>query len=546
LGLTGLAAALPLTFLGIFFAWPAATLVARGLVSDAALDLSGFGDVFARPRTWRIIGQTLAQAAAATALALAAAVPAAHVLYRRRFPGRGAVRVLLTLPFVLPAVVVGVAFRSLLAPSGPLGGLGLDGTMWAIVSALAFFNVGLAVRLVGTFWAVLDPRPAQAARALGASPARAFLTVVLPALTPAIASAAALIFLFCATAFGTVLILGGARFGTIETEIWVQTTQMLDLRAAAVLSVAQLAVVALVLGLGGAARARRERALRLRAQPARAAAQPPLGKGDAAAAAATGIVLLAIAAPIATLVVRSLKTAGGWGLANYARLGASGGLTGLPVSLADAAQRSVRVALHATGLALALGLCIALVLTRRPRGRAGRWALGALDGAFMLPLGVSAVTVGFGFLITLDRPPLDLRDSPLLVPIAQAVVAIPLVVRSLLPVLRAIDPRQREAAAVLGAAPARVFATVELPVLARSLGLAAGLAFAVALGEFGATSFLSRPESATLPVAIFRLLGRPGAQNFGAALAACVVLATMTSLAMAFAERFRVPGTADL
>ena len=121
------------------------------------------------------------------------------------------------------------------------------------------------VRTVGGLWEHLDPRAEQAAWALGASPARAFVQVTLPSLTPAIASAAALVFLFCSTAFGTVLILGGLRFGTIETEIWIQTTQFLDLRAASVLSVVQLVVVAAVLALAGGARGRRERALRLAA-----------------------------------------------------------------------------------------------------------------------------------------------------------------------------------------------------------------------------------------------------------------------------------------
>jgi thiamine transport system permease protein len=165
-----------------------------------------------------------------------------------------------------------------------------------------------------------------------------------------------------------------------------------------------------------------------------------------------------------------------------------------------------------------------------------------LDAAFMLPLGVSAVTVGFGFLITLDRPlglDVDLRTSGALVPIAQAVVAIPLVVRTMLPVLRAIDPRLREAAATLGAAPGRVLRSVDGPLGARSLGLAVGFAFAVSLGEFGATSFLARPETATLPVVIFRLIGRPGAENYGMALAASVVLAVLTATVMMVAERLR-------
>ena len=150
----------------------------------------------------------------------------------------------------------------------------------------------------------------------------------------------------------------------------------------------------------------------------------------------------------------------------------------------------------------------------------------------MLPLGVSAVTLGFGFLITLDEPPLDLRDSPLLVPIAQALVALPLVVRTLVPVLAGVDDRQRQAAASLGASPLRASLTVDLPVVWRPLLAAAGFAFAVSLGEFGATSFLARDEHPTLPVVIFRLIGHPGAMNYGMALAASVVLAATTACVM--------------
>jgi len=123
------------------------------------------------------------------------------------------------------------------------------------------------------------------------------------------------------------------------------------------------------------------------------------------------------------------------------------------------------------------------------------------------------------------------------VPIAQAVVAVPLVVRTVLPVLRAIDPRLREVAATLGAAPGRVLLRVDGPIAARALGLAVGFAFAVSLGEFGATSFLARPDAPTLPVVIFRLIGRPGADNHGMALAASVVLACLTAAVMALAAR---------
>jgi thiamine transport system permease protein len=195
----------------------------------------------------------------------------------------------------------------------------------------------------------------------------------------------------------------------------------------------------------------------------------------------------------------------------------------------------------ATWISLAMGMLVALIVTRRSLTPSERRVRGALDGFFMVPLGVSAVTLGFGFLITLDQPPLELRDSPLLVPVAQALVALPLVVRTIVPVLAGVDDRQRQAAASLGATPLRAVLTVDLPVVWKPLLAAGGFAFAVSLGEFGATSFLARDEHPTLPVVIYRLLGHPGELNYGMALAASVVLAATTALVVLVIDRLRVP-----
>lgn len=540
----GVAAAVPLAFLGVFFAWPTAAIVARGFVTDGALDLSGFVEVLGRERTWRVIGLTLLQAMLGTALSVLLRLPGAYVLYRRTFRGRTLLRALVTVPFVLPTVVVGVAFRALLADSGALGFLGLDGTFAAIVAALVFFNYAVVVRTVGGMWEQLDPRAEEAARALGANPWQAFNRVTLPMLAPAIASAASVVFLFCATAFGVVLILGGTRYATVETEIWLQTTQFLDLRAAAVLSVVQLVVVTGVLAVSARTRRRRERAparghhhgpptpAAAATHPSRRQRRPGPGGGHrrrrAAAGAAAGPSGGGEPAHAHRLGPRQLRRARHHGRSNT-----------LSVTVWEALSISLRTAVDATVLAVVVGSLVALVVSRRPRSGAGRRAVGVLDGLFMLPLGVSAVTVGFGFLITLNRPPLDLRSSLVLIPIAQAVVAIPLVVRTVLPVLRAIDPRLREVAGVLGASPGRVLAHVDAPYLLRSLGLAIGFAFAISLGEFRATSFLARPDRPTLPVVIARLLSRPGGDNYGMALAAAVVLALLTATIMGLAERVR-------
>lgn len=526
----------PVLVLGVFFVLPVSGMLARGLWPDGTFDPGGVAEVLARPRVHRVLAFTATSAGAATVLALALGLPAAYALHRLAFPARRLLRAALLVPFVLPTVVVGVAFKQLLGESGPLGFLGLDGSPVAIVLGLAFFNVSVVIRVVGTTWESLDPRPAEAAAALGASPVQVFRTVTLPALRPAIVSAASVVFLFCAAGFGVVLTLGGLRYSTVETEIYLLTTNLLDLQGAAALSILQLVVVSVLLAVAG----------RLRAVPdptvARVVARPRRPRAvDVPVLLATGLGLLFVAVPVVTLVAGSLQVEGEWSLGNYRALTGAGDERALLVPVTDALAFSVRTAVDATWMSLLLGVLVALVVTGRSRSRAERRVRSTLDGFFMLPLGVSAVTVGFGFLITLDRPPLDLRDSPILVPVAQALVALPLVVRTLVPVLHGIDDRQRQAAASLGAGPLRTLLTVDLPVVWKPLLAAAGFAFSVSLGEFGATSFLARDDQPTVPVVIFRLVGSPGAMNYGMALAASVVLAATTALVMLAVERLRVP-----
>ncbi|WP_425607053.1 ABC transporter permease [Ornithinimicrobium faecis] len=532
-----LLALLPLAFLAVFFVLPVGGMLVRGFYPDGAWDLSGVGEVLGRDRTTRVLGFTIGMATLGTALTLLLGLPLAFVLYRLVFPGRALLRAIVVMPFVLPTVVVGVMFRALLSSGGPLGFLGWDRSWLAILLAFVFFNLAVVVRTVGGMWEGLDRRAEESAAALGASPVHVFRTVTLPALLPSIVSAGTLVFLFCSTAFGVVLTLGGLRYGTIESEIYLLTTEFLDLQGAAVLSVIQLIAVVVMLALAARARSRSEATTDRAA--ARSVARAPRGS-DAPLLVIAGLVVAFVLTPVLTLVARSLRGGSGWTLEHYRALADPSATTAMRVSILEAVQNSVSTAVDATIIAMVLGVCVSIVVSRRPRRAGARRLVSVLDGAFMLPLGISAVTVGFGFLITLDRPPLDLRTSAVLVPIAQALVALPLVVRTITPVLRSVDPRIRQAAAALGAGPLRAAWTAEGPVLGRPLLAATGFAFAVSLGEFGATSFLARPDRPTVPVMIYELIGRPGTDNMGMALAASVVLSLLTVSVMGLVERLRV------
>ncbi|WP_375546583.1 ABC transporter permease [Actinophytocola gossypii] len=509
-----LVALVPLGFLAVFFVWPVVAIVRLGFGEGGVLAVLGSAD------TWQLVAFTVGQAAASTALAVLAGLPVAYLLARTSVPGRGLVRVVILVPFVLPTVVVGLAFRTLLP----------DGGVLAIVLANSFFNVAVVARTVAGLWSHLDGRAADAARSLGASPLRAFTSVTLPALAPALTSAAAVVFLFCATSFGVVLILGGSRYRTLETEIYLRTVELLDLSGAAALSLVQLVAVVAALSVGALARRRRESALRLRGRAS--VARRPRGALSWTVVGVALAVVTLLLVPVVVLVARSFDG----GLAGYRALAGFGHEESLQVSGWEAAANSLRAATDATVLAVVLGTLASVVLVSLSRGRTRRGVVETMDTVLMLPLGVSAVTVGFGYLVTLDLLPGDLRTSPALVPLAQALVVTPLVIRMLLPVLRSIDTRLRQAAASLGASPWRVWREVDVPVAGRSLLTAVAFGYVVALGEFGATSFLARPDTATLPVAVARLLARPGELNNQMAYAACALLVAVTVAAVAMVE----------
>lgn len=489
---------LPLFFLGYFFVYPLIRILAE------SWDGITLTEVLTRPRFRRAAWFTIWQATVSTALTLGAALPLTWALSRVELSGKNLIRALVTVPFVLPTVVVGASFLNLM-PRG----------ITAILAAHVFFNVAVVVRTVGGVWSRIDPRVEEAATTLGASPLQVLRTVTLPLLRPALASAAAIVFLFCFTSFGTVLILGGGNLRTLEVEIYQQAINFFDLPVAAGLAIVQFAFVLLALLVADRMQARIGIDLSSEVPPSLHRRRKVLARWI------VGVTIGLLAVPLLSLVWGSIARQGWRGLAGQSQVA---------VNPVEAIGNSLLYALIATVIATAVGLAAAQLII----GQRGRW----LDTVLMLPLGVSAVTVGLGFLIALDRP-IDLRGSFLLVPLAHALVATPFVVRSTVPLLRAIKPEIREAARVLGASPSRVWNEIDFPIIRRAVLVGAGFAAAVSLGEFGATAFVARPASTTIPALIFRLLGRAGTASYGTALALAVVLAAITTTVILLIDRFR-------
>ncbi|HEX7246746.1 MAG TPA: ABC transporter permease subunit, partial [Actinomycetota bacterium] len=413
----------------------------------------------------------------------------------------------------------------------------------SLFAAHVFFNLAVVVRVVGSFWSQLDPAYEDVAAEMGATGLRRFTDVLLPLARPSILGAATLVFLFTFTSFGVALLLAGPARATIEVEIFRQTSQLLNLPVAAALTLVQLVIVAGLLWL--TSRTESRASARQRVVASADAARAPRTRGERIfVTVAAPLLAAAVLAPPLRLLWRSVRTATGLTLERYLDLGGVRRGSALPVAPLDAVMTSLGVATGAAVLALVVGVIASWAIASRDTAsvtgsrssRQGSW----LRVLSAVPLGVSAVTVGFGYVVAFDSGALDLRGSTWLLVAAQAVVALPFVVRLVEPVLAATRHDLSEQAAALGASPWQTARDVLLPVASRAIAGAAVFAFAVSLGEFGASAFVARLDSPTMPIAIVRLLSQPGAASVGQATAMCVVLMAVTAGVTVAIDRFRV------
>jgi thiamine transport system permease protein len=533
-------------FVGLFFYLPLSAILR--LVFDAA---GGTAGKFPFSSAWNVFGFTVLQAVLSTLLTLLVGLPGAYLLARFDFPLKRVLRAFALVPFILPTVVVAAGFESLLGPNGWINTIlrGNGGTappfpflhtLGAILLAHVFYNTSIVLRLVGTAWERLDPRLSEAARVLGAGRWDAFRRVTLPLLLPAVWAAFALVFLFDFTSFGVILILGGPAFSTLETEIYFQALQVLNLPAAGLLCILQMASTLILIAISAHLS---ERAQAASSRVGFRTARRPGPPAEKAAVAAGGLVLflfffLPIASPAAQSFWRAEAARGDrtpvsreWTLEYYRGLFVDRKGSAFFATPIEMARNSLLVAAATAALALALGVPAAIGLAR-PGGFHR-----LLEPLLLLPLGTSAVALGLGMLVVFSGGPLDWIRSPAMLPVAHTLVAFPFVVRGLKPAFAGIPVRLREAAASLGAGPRRVFWTIDLPIAARAVVSSAAFAFAISLGEFGATAIIVRPDFPTLPVGIYRLLSQPGGANYGQAMALTTILMICCGAAVLLFDR---------
>jgi len=543
---------LPLIFMAIFYFFPLFRIIQLSFSEISDWSIPGLKAVFGKTYLLKVFWFTFWQALLSTILSLMLAIPGAYFYSNYNFIGKRFLSIFSMLPFVLPTIVVAIAFQTFIGPDGVFNAtimkifnlkepiIEINQSIWFILLAHVFYNYSVIFRIVTAFWSQIRQDVHEAAATLGAGPKKIFFKITLPLLKAPIIASSLLVFTLCFCSFGVILILGGPGYSTIEVEIYHQAVNFFNLPLAAALSLIQILfsfiLMALYTGIQKRASFKMDQNLVGICEQKVSSINKKI-----VLVLFNSLIFLFISCPVLSLIYKSFQSEQGLSLKYYLALFENRNDSLFYVPPMDSIFMSISFALVTLFISLSLGLLTAYGINNQ-KNRVQYF----LDPLFMLPLSTSAVTLGFGIIISLDQPPLNLRMSPLIIPITHSLIALPFVLRSLLPVIRSVPQNLKDAARTMGATPVKAWYLVELPHIARGLIVAAIFAFTISLGEFGATILVARPQTPTISLTIFRFLNQPGNINFGQAMAMSSILLMITAIAFIVLEFNRKKRTGEL
>ncbi|RPE64779.1 thiamine transport system permease protein [Pacificibacter maritimus] len=461
------------------------TFFSLGTLLSVGLRADGFSAL--DPFDWAAVRFTVVQAFWSAALSIAFAIPVARALARRKFWGRKALITLLGAPFILPVIVAilgltavfgrGGIFSQVLIWAGlePISIYGFHGVLLAHV----FFNLPLATRLLLQGWAAIPAEQFRLGETLNFSSHDSFYHIEWPMLRGLISGIFAIIFLICTTSFAVALTFGGGpKATTVELAIYQAFKFDFDIGKAALLASIQFvicgvaAVLSLWLHLPQAIMAGHDRVVQ----------RFNISRVDIRMLDFLWITLatLFLLLPLSAIVIQGSQS-----------------FFLLPETVWLAAGRSLVTALGSAVLAIVFSLALALAALKF------RW----LEGVGMLSVAASPLVMGTGLFICVF-PFIDPANVALLITaLVNAVMSLPFVLRAIGPAVRATEARFGPLSDSLGLVGWARLRLVVLPRIRAPLGFSAGLAAALSMGDLGVVTLFARPDGATLPLQIYRLMG---------------------------------------
>ncbi len=523
---------IPLTFLILFFYIPLLSIIHEGFW-DNGFTLKYILSILSNSYHRHIILFTVEQALASTLLTLLLGLPGAYIFTKYDFPGKRIIKAFLTVPFVMPSIMVALGFLLLFGKEGfftrLFGNWEILYSWKAILMAHAFYNFPIVIRMVSAVWQRINPHYEEMAMSLGARGFTLFRKVTLPMLIPAIFASAMLTFVFCFLSFSIPLILGGYQYATIEVDIFMLIMTLLDFKMGSALAVIQITLSFIFMylyikSLDEYSKAEEQKIFR---KARKLTLRELVGIKGLLISLYSLIVFMFIISPLLAVIYDSLMYRGHLSLEWYHRVFSPRYNPIFGATTLTAIKNSMLFGFGTIVLSTTIALIVAYSLHRwNFKGK------NVFDALVMLPLGSSAITLGLGYIKAFHATPL--YRTWLIIVLAHTIIAYPFVFRAISAVLRKIKPNLSEAAISLGASEWKAFLRVELPLALGGIIVGAIFAFAMSIAELGATYMLYSPEYTTITIAVYRFLG---SRQFGSASALSVILMAISGISFMIIER---------
>ncbi len=490
---------------------------------------------------WNVLGYSLnlralqfsfLEALVSTVGCLLIGIPIGIFLAHYKFKGRRAILNILTIPFVLPSIVVLLGFIIVLGDGGWINSLwmflsgsstplfSIYGNFMGIVIVHIFYNISIAVQLIIPAWQQVDFDMVDVARSLGASPTKIFFKIIFPQIKHAILSATLLIFIYTFNSFAIVLFLGNVRLQTLEVRIYKLMKVGFDFQGGAILAILQMVINLALLGFysqtlrksrGNSKTSTRNfeyRTFQIRRSRSSLTFHT---FWRILLVIFLGILLSFIILPILAIFISAFTPIAGsndvfYGFRlifspNYVPL--------LGASTLRILWNTLYFALLTVGITSAI--CLIILFIYRWKYRAiSQYRPSSLESVLTvfitLPMATSSISLALGLFLLFKSSVIYFEATWILIICAHVLISIPFALRTILNAYNRIDMELINVATTLGASNWHIFRKIEWPLIKRGFLVGALFTFAISVGEFGATYFLARGEYETLSVSISKLL----------------------------------------
>ena len=506
-------------FILIIFYIPLGGILVKGIQNEQGFfSLDGIVEILKSSYYRKIISFTFFQAIISTILSVAIGLPGAWIMSHFAFPGKKLIKAVITIPFILPSILVVLGFVLFFGKNGMLNNflnkLGFEDlkvlySFKAIIFAHIFYNFPIAIRIISSLWSKIPESQMMAAKSLGAGKIKVFTTVTLHQILPAVLTSAMIIFIYCFMSFAIILVLGGGpQLSTVEVEVYRLAKVSLELNRGSSLALIQSSLTLLFMFLYSSLEKYKSYEEKLLARKPQTLHKLQFDIKSLFILIYFLFVLLLIVAPPLSVILESFKESrslsGGkqFSLYWYKQIFFPDNRGTYGKIAFSSLKNSLFYAVSTIIFTLPISTLVSWVITRKKLTFPGLTEL-----IFLLPLGISSVILGLSYMRLGNMLPNSFRGSALLVILVHSAISLPLVFKPVLSIFRKIKRSIREAALNLGASGLRAFWDIELPLIKSGLLTGATFAFAVSIGEMNATLMLSQPGTATLPISIYRLIG---------------------------------------